>query len=109
MLLLLVHAHTTARRRQALATAAERSVSMAALVAQLLGLSGMLLAAAAAAEAQAAQVKERSMEGALHAAGPSWLAGAVPREAWAQLAQVRVAGLPWVAGHCLCCPAHASI
>lgn len=61
------------------------------LLYQLLGLCGLLVAAADAAEGMRQGLKQTAYNEvtAAEAAGPGWLAGEGPRAAWAELAEVR--------------------
>lgn len=77
-----------------------QSAGVQELLEQLLGLCGLLVAAADAAERMRQGLKHTAYNEvtAAEAAGPGWLAGEGPRAAWAELAEVngehRLGGLP---------------
>lgn len=76
--------------RRAAAGAPEHSGSVGELLQQLLGMCGLLVTAAGAADTMQQQLKRDIFNEVSRAetAGPGWLAAAGPCAAWSQLAEV---------------------
>jgi hypothetical protein len=89
-----VHYWSTYRRA---AAGGGQPAGLQDLLYQLLGLCGLLVAAADAAEGMRQGLKQTAYNEvtAAEAAGPGWLAGEGPRAAWAELAEVGWAVLPF--------------
>lgn len=77
--------------RRSAAGAGEGTGGVQALLHQLLGLSGLLVAAANATNDMVEQLKgfAQNEVSKAQAAGPGWLAGEGPRAAWSELSEVR--------------------
>lgn len=84
-------------RRRSATGAGEASGGAGVLLHQLLGLCGLLVAAAdAAGEMQRALRQSAHNEvSKAQAAGPGWLAGEGPRAAWSELSEVRQVVAPF--------------
>jgi hypothetical protein len=77
--------------RHAAAGSSESTGGVQALLHQLLGLSGLLVAAADAADEMQQALRQTMFNEVSkgEAAGPSWLAGEGPRAAWSEVSEVR--------------------